>query len=264
MVRAKPSLVRRFAHSRLVGAFFVLALLALWQIVSMTGLVDVALLPPVSAIAASFYGAIAHGTLLPALSESLARMFVGYGAASVVGITLGVLMGRSRFVYALFEPLVELLRPVPIPAFIPLLILFLGIQSSLKIVVVFIGAFFPVLLAAYAGVRSVAITTRETASTFRLSWWQTVREITIPAAAPIIFVGLRTSLAIALIVEVVSEMIAGTGGIGFYILQAEQALKVVDMYVGIFALALVGYGLNSLFLLVERTVLAWHFRTHQS
>ncbi len=71
-------------------------------------------------------------------------------------------------------------------------------------------------------------------------------------------VGLRTSLAIALIVDVVSEMIAGTGGIGYFILQAEEALRVVDMYVGIFTLALVGYALNSFFLLAERKLLFWH------
>lgn len=245
-------------RSRLVGVIFVLLLLALWQVAATKDLVDTALLPPVSTIVLAGYDALLHGTLLSALGESLSHMLAGYSAAAVAGIALGVLMGRSRFVYSLVEPLIELLRPVPVPTFIPLLILFLGIEASLKITIVFIGALFPILISAFAGVRAVPPTMRETASVFGLTWWQTVREVTIPAAAPVIFVGLRTSLAIALIVEVVSEMIAGTGGIGYYVLQAEEALRVVGMYVGIFTLALVGYAINSLFLLIERTVLHWH------
>jgi ABC-type nitrate/sulfonate/bicarbonate transport system permease component len=252
------SAIAAVSRSRFVGVAFVLALVALWQIAAVVGHADSALIPPVTAILQSGYQAVQHGTLLSALGESLARMFAGYAAAAAAGITVGVLMARVRFVYVLLEPLVELIRPVPIPAFIPLLILFLGIQSQLKIAVVFIGALFPILLSSYAGAQAVPKTMRETAQTFGLTWWQTVREITIPAAAPLIFVGLRTSLAIALIVEVVSEMIAGTGGIGYYVLQAEEALRVVDMYVGVIVLALVGYALNSIFLIVERTLLYWH------
>jgi ABC-type nitrate/sulfonate/bicarbonate transport system permease component len=185
-------------------------------------------------------------------------MMIGYAAAVVVGLTLGVLMGRSRLFYRLVEPLIELARPVPVPAFIPLLILFVGIEGSLKVVVVFIGAVFPILLSAYAGVSSVPQTMRETAQTFGLSGWQTVNEIVVPSAAPIITVGLRTSLAISLIVATVAEMISGTGGVGYYILQAEQALRVPSIYAGILTLAVVGYALNLLFLAVDRVVLHWH------
>jgi ABC-type nitrate/sulfonate/bicarbonate transport system permease component len=237
---------------------FTLVLLALWQAVAAAGIVDSALLPPVTTILARFAPAVTHGDLIGSLGESLGRMAIGYGAAAIVGITLGVLMGRLRVVWALLEPVLELLRPVPIPAFIPLLILFLGVQSPLKIAVVFIGALFPILLSTYAGVRALPPTLRETAVTFRLTWWQTIREIVVPAAAPAMFVGLRTSLAIALIVEVVAEMIAGTGGIGYYVLQAEEALRVVDMYVGIFTLAVVGYALNFGFLAIERVAIPWH------
>jgi ABC-type nitrate/sulfonate/bicarbonate transport system permease component len=253
-----PARARRLPNSRTIGLAFVLALLVVWQIISVTGVIDAALLPPVSTILRAWYAAISAGKLIGPLAETLQHMFAGYLLAIIVGTIVGVLMGSSRFVYALLEPLIELVRPVPIPAFIPLLILFLGIAGQLKIAVVFIGSVFPIIISSLAGVRGVSRTMRETASTFRLSRWDTIREITVPAAAPVIMVGLRTSLAIALIVDVVSEMIAGTGGIGYFILQAEEALRVVDMYVGIFTLALVGYALNSCFLLVERKLLFWH------
>lgn len=255
---AAPVHPRRLRGGRWTGIALIAALLAVWQLGSRSELLDPALFPPITTIFARWYDSALHGSLLPALQGTLGRMFVGYACAVVLGITLGVLMGRVRAIYNLLEPLVELARPVPIPAFIPLLILFLGIGTSLKIVVVVIGALFPILLSAYAGVSSIPPTMRETALTFGLSWWETVWEIVVPSAAPAIFVGLRTSLAISLIVETVAEMIAGTGGIGYYVLQAEQALRVDDMYVGIFTLAVVGYALNLVFLVVERTVMHWH------
>ncbi len=250
-------------RARLPGLAVILALAAIWQSVSINEIVDPAFLPPLSVVLAAWGKALAGGPLLASFGETLTHMFTGYAAAIVVGVSLGVLMGRVRLIHALVEPLVELVRPVPIPAFIPLLILFLGIENSLKISVVFIGALFPILLAAYAGVRSVSAGMRETAQTFGLSWWQSVWEITIPAAAPAIFVGLRTSLALSLIVATVAEMIAGTGGIGYFVLQAEQGLRVPEMYVGILMLAVTGYAMNMVFLTVDRVLLGWHHAPRQ-
>jgi len=244
--------------SKLPGLVVVGAVLILWQLVSVLGLVDRAFLPPVTAVLVAWRRDVFQGDLMTYLDETLAHMMIGYAAAVAVGLTLGVLMGRSRLFYRLIEPLIELTRPVPVPAFIPLLILFVGIEGSLKVVVVFIGAVFPIVLSTYAGVTSVPQTMRETAQTFGLSHWQTVKEIVIPNAAPIISVGLRTSLAISLIVATVAEMISGTGGIGYYILQAEQALRVPSIYAGILTLAIVGYALNLLFLSIDRLVLHWH------
>jgi ABC-type nitrate/sulfonate/bicarbonate transport system permease component len=254
----KHPLLARLLSSRLLGVAVVVALLGVWQFIAVAGLVDRALLPPVTTIFHAWYRGLFEGDLLSSLGETLVHMMIGYVLAAIAGLILGVLMGRSRLFYALVEPLVELIRPVPVPAFIPLLILFLGIEGSLKIVVVFVGALFPILLGAYAGVTSVPQTMRETAQTFGLTGWQTVREIVIPCAAPNIFVGLRTSLAISLIVATVAEMISGTGGIGYAMLQAEQALHIADLYAGIFTLAIVGYALNALFLVVDRLALHWH------
>lgn len=262
-VPASPARVGR-ARARLPrlgrasGVVMLVALLVAWEIASRAGLVSPALLPPASRVFVAWGASLQQGDLLSALGETLGNMATGFVAAAFVGIALGVLMGRVRAVHSLLEPLIELVRPVPIPAFIPLLILFLGINSALKVAVVFLGALFPILLAAYAGVSAVPPTMRETAQTFGLSWWQTVREITIPAAAPTIFVGLRTSLAISLIVATVAEMVSGTGGIGYYILEAEQGMRIADLYAGILTLAVVGYAMNAAFLAIDRLLLHWH------
>lgn len=258
--RKLPALPRL---GRASGALVLVLLLLAWEAASRSGLVPRALLPPVSRIFQVWLASLQRGMLLPALADTLGNMMIGFTAAALIGTALGVLMGRVRAIHALLEPLVELVRPVPIPAFIPLLILFLGIDAQLKVAVVFLGALFPILLAAHAGVTSVPLTMRETAQTFGLTWWQTVREITIPAAAPTIFVGLRTSLAISLIVATVAEMVSGTGGIGYYILEAEQGMRIADLYAGIFTLAVVGYGLNMIFLAIDRLVLHWHVGNRQ-
>jgi ABC-type nitrate/sulfonate/bicarbonate transport system permease component len=256
--RAAPARAGSQHLGRASGALMLVALLVVWEVVSRVGLVSPALLPPASRVFVAWAASLQEGELLAALGETLGNMATGFVVAAVVGITLGVLMGRVRAVHWLLEPLIELIRPVPIPAFIPLLILFLGIDSALKVAVVFLGALFPILLAAYAGVSAVPPTMRETAQTFGLSWWETVREITIPAAAPTIFIGLRTSLAISLIVATVAEMVSGTGGIGYYILEAEQGMRIADLYAGILTLAVVGYAMNTAFLVIDRLLLHWH------
>jgi len=120
------------------------------------------------------------------------------------------------------------------------------------------SAFFPVLLNTYSGVRSVDPVQLQTAATFGVSRARVLRQVVLPAAAPSIFTGMRISLAVALIVMVISEMVAASNGIGYFILAAQRGFKVREMFAGVVTLALVGYGLNRLFLAVENRVLAWH------
>jgi ABC-type nitrate/sulfonate/bicarbonate transport system permease component len=260
--RRQRSKVRRFLRSRWLGVLFIVALLALWELLTTSGVVNTPNLPPISTIFERWYEEIVRGTLLTQLGATLGRMVRGYALAVVIGVTLGVLMGSVRTLYGLLEPTVELIRPVPITAFIPLMILFLGIGDQMKISIITLGATFPILLASYSGVTSVPRTMVETAKTFRLGWLRTIREITIPAAAPVMFVGLRLALTTSLIIAVFAEMIAGNSGIGYFILMSQQNFDVVGLYVGIFTLAVIGYGFNLAFLLVERTLLRWHFASH--
>ena len=189
---------------------------------------------------------------------TLSRMAVGYGLAAVLGIALGLVMGRWRAVYELFEPLVEFVRPMPPVALIPILLLLLGIGNEMKIALVAFASLFPILLNTIDGVRSVHPTMLDVARTFRLSRPDVLRKVILPAALPQIVAGLRISLAIALIVALVSEMVGATEGLGYFVLQAQRGLRIRDMYAAIVLLALLGYTLNALFLLVEARVLAWH------
>ena len=245
-------------HSRWIGVAFIVVLLAMWEVASRFEVVPTLSFPPVTVILKTWGGLIASGELLRELLPSLARMFGGYLIGVVLGVGIGLLMGMWRFFYHLLEPVTEFLRPIPSPAYIPIVILFLGIDNEMKIFMIAFASFFPVLLNTYGGVRSVDPVQLQTARTFGVGGRKLLWQIVLPSASPYIFTGMRVSLAVALIVMVISEMVAASNGIGYFILAAQRGFKIREMYAGVLTLALVGYVLNRVFLVVENRVLAWH------
>lgn len=242
-------------RGRRPGWLLVLLVLALWQVrATVSPLPE---LPPLSDIALEWWGAISEGSLLPAVVDTLRVTSIGYALAGVAGISIGFLMGRVRAVWSLLEPAVELMRSTPVTALLPLLILFLGIGDELKVAIVALVAFFPILLNSLAGSRSVSQTMQLTARTFRLSWWQTQVEVAFPAALPYILTGLRQALALSLVMAVVTGMFAGNSGVGYFILEAQQLLNVRALFAGLITIALIGYALNGLFLRVEHYLTRW-------
>jgi ABC-type nitrate/sulfonate/bicarbonate transport system permease component len=202
---------------------------------------------------------IVSGELLKELLPSLWRMFAGYVIGVFIGVILGLAMGYVRFFYNLLEPITEVLRPIPSPAYLPIVILFLGIDDEMKIFMIAFASLFPVLLNTYSGVRSVDPIQLQTARTFGVSGHKLLTQIVLPAASPYIFTGMRVSLAVALIVMVISEMVAASDGIGYFILSAQRGFDIPEMFAGVLTLAVLGYVLNRLFLLIENHVLAWHY-----
>jgi ABC-type nitrate/sulfonate/bicarbonate transport system permease component len=254
--RKRPWMVR-ILYNRLFGWFVLALVLEFWQVYA-----DRHPSPnyaTVSNIATDWWSSIGSGPLLDATLWTLRTVLAGYLIAVVLAVLVGVLMARVRIIYVLLEPPLELLRPLPISALIPVLILYLGLEAKMEIVVVAVAAFFHVLLNAYSGAASTAPTMMDTARTFRLSWRQTMTEVVLPAAAPSIFVGMRSALAASLVVGVVIGMITGDAGLGHYLMLEQQSFLVVDLFVGAITVAIIGYLLNAIFLLIERRVLHWHF-----
>ncbi len=249
---------RRVLWRPALGFGTLLAVLVLWEVASRARVLNPQFFPPVTDILATFVALWTNNVFPPHLAATLARMAVGYGVAVALGVGLGLLMGRWRGIYDLFEPLVEFLRPMPPVALIPVLILLVGIGDEMKIIVVAFASLFPILLNTVDGVRGVHPTLLDVARTFRFGELDTLRRVILPAALPQIVAGLRISLAIALIVALVSEMIGATQGLGYFVLQAQRSLRIRDMYAAIVMLALLGFTVNALFLLAESRVLAWH------
>lgn len=239
------------------GFVLIAFLLIIWELVTWMKLVDTVSFPRISVIFVSWYESIVSGTLIMQLFPSLQRVLISFFLATAVAVPIGLLMGSSRLVYRLLEPLTELIRPIPSSAYIPVAILFLGIGDQMKIFVVFLACFFPILLNTYGGVLGVDPILIDTGRTFGISRTKALRQIVFPASLPSILTGMRISLGISLIVVVVAEMISSNSGIGYFILDMQRTFHVPEMFVGIFTLGIIGYLLNAVFLQIERYLLRW-------
>ena len=242
-------------RTRLPGFLLLLGLLALWESSVRFGWVVSPTWPAISDVLVTFLQACFDGTYLHVLGASLARLAEGYLIGTILAVIAGLVMGMWQRAYLLFEPLLELLRPIPSPAYLPMAILFLGIDNTMKVFMVAFSCFFPILLNTISGVRSIDPVLIDTGRTFGLRRFSIITRIVLPASGSYILTGMRISLAIALIVTVIAEMVAGNSGIGFYILSAQRSFLIQDMYAGVIALALTGFVLNKAFLVFERLVM---------
>lgn len=244
--------------NKLNGYLMVIVLLILWECVSRASIVNPVFFPPFSKILITLGKMMFNVETWENITSTLLRCFLGYFIACAVGIPVGILMGRSQKIYYLLEPLTEMLRPIPSAAVIPIAILFLGIGDSMKVFVVVYACLWPVLINSLDGVRSIDPVLIETGKTFDLSRWRFLYSIVIPAASPHFITGMRISLAIALILSITVEMIAGNNGIGFHILDSERSFHFNEMYAGIFLIGIIGYSVNFLFVKLSDRVMKWH------
>ena len=179
-------------------------------------------------------------------------------AATVAAVALGVTMGYSRAIYNLFEPLVELTRPIPKAALVAPLIFFLGLGDLMKVTVVALGAFFPILINTIQGVRGLEPELIFTARTFGAGTSSILAKIVLPAASPQIFAGMHISLGIGFVLVIIAEMISADGGLGFAIVNAQRSFRVREMYAWVVVLAVTGYAMNSLFMMARGRFLHWN------
>jgi ABC-type nitrate/sulfonate/bicarbonate transport system permease component len=216
-------------------------------------------LPPLRRILAAFADVWIGDRLTTDVLPSLVRLAAGYLLAAVVAIGAGVVIGQSRLVRRIAEPGLEFLRAIPPPVLVPILILFTGIGDQMKITVIAVGAVWPILLNTVEGVRAVDPVLVDTARSYRIGRLSRLRHLTLPAAGPQIFAGLRQALSIAIILMVISEMFAASEGLGFAIIQFQRTFAIPEMWSGTILLGLLGFSLATLFRLVERRILFWYF-----
>lgn len=240
-----------------LGPGVLLSLLLLLELATRGGWVNAALVPPPSIVAQRVFAVVTSGKLLAPLARTMYLLVVAYAIGCLLGIALGVLMGRFRPVHGLLEPLVEVLRPLPKPALLPPLMLFLGLGDTMKITAVSLGVFFPVLINTIQGVRGVDPVMVDAARTFQHSRAALLWKVVLPSAMPLVLSGMRIALGIALVLVVIAEMMAGTGGIGYLIIDLQRSFRIVDMYAWVVILAVLGYALNEVFVRIERRAIHW-------
>ena len=193
---------------------------------------------------------------------SLLRLAAGYAIAVAVAILAGIPLGLNTTARRAAAPIVEFLRAIPPPALLPLAIVVIGVGNSMKVLLIAFVCLWPVLLNTIDGIRGIDPTLTETTRVFGVRGLTRLWLVVLPAAGPQIFAGMRTSLSLAVIMMVISEMVASTNGIGFFVLQSQRSFAIAEMWSGILLLGILGYVLNVLFALVERRVLAWHRGAH--
>ncbi len=232
-------------------------LLALWELGARANPKLELYFPPVSRILSALGQALAAGSITQHALITLTRFAEGFLLAAVLAVLSGVVLGYFRSLHSLLATLIELLRPMPSVAIIPVAILLLGIGDGMIVTVTVYASLWPILINTIDGVRHIDPTLIDTGRTFGLSRWRILWQIILPGASPYIVTGLRIGLSIALILVTTAEMIAGSKGLGFFVLDEERAMNSANMYAGIVVVALLGYALNRLFLMIESRAMKW-------
>lgn len=234
-----------------------LALVALWQVGATAGWLDARQVPAPLAIAHAAMDMIRSGVLPGNLAISLGRVVAGLGIAIVLGAAAALAAGLSRIGEDTLDPTLQMGRTLPHLALIPLLILWFGIGETPKIVLVAFGAFFPIYLNLFAGIRGVDPRLVEAAATLGLSRATMIRQVILPGALPQALVGLRYAVGVAWLSLVVGEQINAESGIGYLMMDARDFMRTDVIMVGLLVYALLGLGSDLLVRTIERYALAW-------
>lgn len=229
-------------------------LLAVWQALITFGDYEEALFPSPLKVWESILTIVKDGTIFTHLQVSLMRFLVGYLSAVVIAILLGLFLGRIQKVWAILDPIVQVLRPVSPIAWSPFIVLWFGIGDIPAIVIIFIAAFFPVLLSTVSAVKKVDKIYLKVAQNFQIKQPQLMRKIIFPAAFPFIASGLHIALGSAWIFLVAGEMVGAQSGLGFLIVDARNSMNLDLVLAGIIFIGISGLLLDKAVGLFERWV----------
>ena len=235
-----------------------LAFMALWQLTSGVLVPSLAsALPPPSKVLADAWGVLASGDLLVNVAHSLWRVLGGVAAAVALGIPVGVGIGLSPLFEDIVDPVVEFLRPIPPIAWIPLGILWFGIGDTQNMFIIFLGAFFPIVLNTIAGVRAVDRSLVWAALTLGGNRRQIIKEIVLPGALPLILTGCRIGVGVGWMALVAAELVAARSGLGFMIQTARYAMVTQRVILGMAVIGLLGLLMDRAMRWLERRTVPW-------
>jgi NitT/TauT family transport system permease protein len=244
-------------RERIMGIASPVGLLLAWELAARFGIIDVRFFPAPSAIIAVMIRMGASGELLEHILISMQRITLGFLLGGIPAIILGIVMGISRPVRALIDPLIVATYPIPKSSILPFILLIFGLGEMSKVVMVAIGVFFPVAINATAGVLQIPPIYLDVGKSFKAGRWDTFRTIALPGALPFIMTGVKLGAGLALILIAVAEMVGAKSGIGYMIWSAWETFAVAKMYVGLFVIALIGFAISILLNEVERWLIRW-------
>ena len=230
----------------LPGLVTILGCLAIWEGVVRGGAVQYAYLPAPSAILVGLFALIGSAPFWSDTAHTLQAVLIGWAMAGAIGIVLGLMLGISPLLRRYSLASIEVLRPMPGIAFVPVALLLFGFSLKTELVVIVLPALWPVLINTMGGVAGVHRRLFEVGATFRMSRARVVTKILIPAALPSILVGLRLSLTLALVLAIVAEMVGDPTGLGYAVVRDQQALQPALMFADVLVIGILGILLNQL------------------
>jgi ABC-type nitrate/sulfonate/bicarbonate transport system permease component len=229
------------AWQRLRGAAGIAAFLIGWEALSRLAPVSPALFPPPTQVASALVSLISSGELIADVASSLWRLFLGLSIGTIIGIIVGLLTGRIKTISDYLSPIIQILRPLPPVAIIPLMIVWFGIGQGSKVIAIGFACFFPAWLNSHAGASGVAQKYIWSASTFTRSRLVLFRHIILPAALPFIIVGIRSAIAVGFVMVFVSELTGASSGLGYLISISSLSYRIDRMIAGLSVLTLCGF-----------------------
>jgi ABC-type nitrate/sulfonate/bicarbonate transport system permease component len=245
------------ARDRMMGVLVPLVLLAIWELAAQLGWIDVRFFPAPSNVAKAMFTSLRSGELLTNTEATLQRLVLGFVLGGLPGLAVGILMGVYRPLRLIFDPLIAATYPIPKSAILPLILLIFGLGESSEVVMVAIGAFYPIAINTTSGVREISLIYFDVGRNFNASRWDIFRTVALPGALPFIMTGAKLGAGLGLILISIAEMMGAKTGLGYMIWSAWETFDVEQMYVGLFVVSLIGFLLTVLFNELERRVVPW-------
>ncbi|WP_421160545.1 taurine ABC transporter permease TauC [Aeromonas dhakensis] len=258
-IRLRWPLSRRLGISLLTLG----ALLVLWWLVARLGLISPLFLPPPAQVLQQFATlagpqGFMDATLWQHLAASLQRILIALAAATLCGVTVGLAMGLSPTLRGMLDPLIELYRPVPPLAYLPLMVIWFGIGETSKVLLIYLAIFAPVAMATLAGVQGARQVRLRAARALGANRWQVLWYVIVPGALPDMLTGLRIGLGVGWSTLVAAELIAATRGVGFMVQAAGEFLATDVVLAGILVIALIAFTLELGLRALQRRLTPWH------
>ena len=252
-----PPTEKRFCLKLLQGLVLPVFMIVLWEILSGLGWLNVYLAPPPSQIWDRFLTVAGNGELIRHIEASLLRVVSGFSLALCIALPLGFLLGLVPAVRGFLSPSLSFFQQIPGIAWIPMFILWLGIDEASKIAIIVYSAFFPIFLNTLHGIASTDPKLKEVAYTYGLSRWGLMTRVYLPSAAPSLFVGMRLGLSYCWRSLVAAELLGASKGIGYLIQEGREMAQPDLMLVGVLVIGLIGLSLDYIFRHLEKRFLPW-------
>jgi len=240
------------------GIAGVLLALAIWQVLTVTEVLDQTAVPTATTTISTLWRSLGTGHLWSGVGQTLVGTAIGFGLGVVLGVAVGVLIGLNDIAYRATFLTIEFLKTIPVIAVLPLAVLIYGTTLKMKVLLVTFGVFFPMVIQTSYGVRSIDPVVGDTARSFGLGRTMRFLWVTLPSAAPFVATGMRLAAAAALLLDVLSEIVAGGSGLGLQILQGQAGGDISYTYALILLVGIIGMVVVVGLTAIERRVMHWH------